>query len=145
MDAQVLSQNEQGTARLKALVERMTDTDLARDLGGGWTPAVAFAHLGFWDERAARVLERYAAGTEIHNLPDWYSDVLNEALESEWQRLPVRDAALLAVAAAEHATRAIAAIDNDLEATLEAHEEGYLLRRFNHRREHIEQIEASLS
>jgi hypothetical protein len=144
MDAALLAENEQGTARLKALVERLTDTDLARNLGDGWNPAVALAHLGFWDERAARLLEHYAEGTPSHQLPGWYDDLLNETLEPEWRLLPARQAAQLAVAAAEHVTRAIGAVSDDLQQALEARDEGYLLRRFNHRREHIEQIESSL-
>ena len=49
-----------------------------------------------------------------------------------------------AVAAAEHVTRVLRILDDGLCARLEAHEEGYLLRRFNHRAEHIAQIEAAL-
>jgi len=59
--------------------------------------------------------------------------------------LPPRAAADGAVAASEHVTRALRTLEDDLCAQLEAQEDGYLLRRFNHRREHIEQIEAALS
>jgi hypothetical protein len=144
MDPELLVQNEIERDRLATLVDKLSDDDLAHDLGGGWTVAVALAHLAFWDERAALLLERYADGTPEHNIPDWYEDLLNETLEPQWQALPPRVAAEQAVAAAEHVTRALRVLEDDLCARLEAQEQGYLLRRFNHRREHIEQIEAAL-
>jgi hypothetical protein len=125
-------------------MRKLNDDDLQRDLGEGWTVSVALAHLAFWDERAALLLERYAEGTPQHHIPDWYEDLLNQTLEPQWRALSPRAAADGAVAAAEHVTRVLRTLDDDLCARLESHEEGYLLRRFNHRNEHIEQIEAAL-
>jgi DinB superfamily len=144
MDPDLLVENEIERDRLTNLVDKLSDDDLALDLGGGWTVGVALAHLAFWDERAALLLERYVGGTPQHHIPDWYEDMLNQTLEPQWQALPPRAAAEGAVAAAEHVTRALRVIEDELCARLEAHEDGYLLRRFNHRREHIEQIEAAL-
>ena len=145
MEPELLVQNELERDRLATLVGKLSDEDLARDLGGGWTVAVALAHLAFWDERAALLLERYVEGTPHHHLPDWYEDLLNQTLEPQWRVLPPRAIAEQAVAAAEHVTRVLRLLEDDLCARLETNDEGYLLRRFNHRREHIEQIEAALS
>ena len=145
MDPDVLVENETERDRLAMLVARLTDDDLARDLGEGWTVAIALAHLAFWDERAALLLQRYTDGTPQHHIPDWYEDLLNQTLEPQWRALDLRAAASQAVAAAEHVTRVLRGLDDELYARLEAIEEGYLLRRFNHRREHIEQIEAALA
>jgi hypothetical protein len=144
MDADLLVQNELTRDSLSRLVGKLSDDDLAHDLGDGWTIAVALAHLAFWDERAALLLERYANGTPQHHIPDWYEDLLNQTLEPQWRALSPRAAAEGAVAAAEHVTRVLRSLEDDLCARLEAHEEGYLLRRFNHRQEHIDQIEAAL-
>jgi hypothetical protein len=144
MEPELLVQNELERDRLATLVEKLNDGDLAHDLGDGWTVGVALAHLAFWDERAALLLERYVEGTPHHHIPDWYEDLLNQTLEPQWRALPAREAATLAVAAAEHVTRALRTLDDDLCARLEANEEGYILRRFNHRQEHIDQIEAAL-
>jgi len=144
MDPDLLVENELTRDRLSTLAGRLSDDDLARDLGEGWTVAVALAHMAFWDERAALLLERYAEGTAQHHIPDWYEDLLNQTLEPQWRALSPRTAADGAVAAAEHVTRVLRGLDDDLCARLEAHEEGYLLRRFNHRTEHIAQIEAAL-
>jgi hypothetical protein len=144
VDADLLVENETERDRLATLVAKLSDQDLARDLGGGWTISVALSHLAFWDERAAQLLERYGAGTPQHHIPDWYEDLLNLTLEPQWRALPPTAAAEQAVAAAEHVTAVLRGLEDDLCARLEAHEEGYLLRRFNHRREHIEQIEQAL-
>jgi hypothetical protein len=144
MDADILVENEVSRDQLAMLVGRLSDDDLAHDLGDGWTVAVALAHCMFWDERAALLLERYVDGTPEHHIPDWYEDLLNQTLEPQWRALDPRTAAEGAVAAAEHVTRVLRGLDGDLCASLEASEQGYLLRRFNHRREHIEQIEAAL-
>jgi hypothetical protein len=144
MDADLLVENELTRDRLATLAGRLSDDDLARDLGEGWTVAVALAHMAFWDERAALLLERYAEGTPQHHIPDWYEDLLNQTLEPQWRALSPRAAAEGAVAAAEHVTQVLRGLEDDLCARLEAHEEGYLVRRFNHRQEHINQIEAAL-
>src|SRR5436190_12388521 len=114
MDPELLVQNEIERDRLATLVAKLSDEDLAHDLGGGWTVGVALAHLAFWDERAALLLERYADGTPQHHIPDWYEDLLNETLEPQWQALPPRAAAEGAVAAAEHVTRALRVLEDDL-------------------------------
>ena len=144
MDPDILVQNELERDRLATMVLKLSDDDLARDLGDGWTVAVALAHLAFWDERAALLLERYIDGTPHHHIPDWYEDLLNQTLEPQWRALSPRAAAEQAVAASEHVTRVLRGLDDDICARLEGHEEGYLLRRFNHRGEHIDQIEAAL-
>ena len=144
MDPDLLVQNELTRDSLATLVGRLSDDDLAHNLGDGWTVAVALAHLAFWDERAALLLERYADGTPQHQIPDWYEDLLNQTLEPQWRALSPRAAAEGAVAAAEHVTSALRSLEDDLCAQLEATEDGYLLRRFNHRQEHIDQIEAAL-
>lgn len=144
MDPDLLVQNELTRDSLARLVGKLSDDDLARDLGDGWTIAVALAHLAFWDERAALLLERYADGTPQHHIPDWYEDLLNQTLEPQWRALSPRAAAEGAVEAAEHVTRVLRSLEEDLCVRLEASEDGYILRRFNHRQEHIDQIEAAL-
>jgi hypothetical protein len=104
VDADLLAENEASHRQLAALVARLTDDDLARDVGGGWTVAMALAHLGFWDARAALLLERYAEGAPHHHIPEWYEGLFNEALEAQWRALEPRAAAEHAVAAAEHAS-----------------------------------------
>jgi hypothetical protein len=141
-DASILDENTAVTARLEALVGRLSDADLARDLGSGWTIAVALSHLAFWDRRVAYVLERWMRdGTPHVELDD---DVVNSALEAVHQAVEPRAAGRLAVEAAKAADAAIARVSDAIAHQLIAEDHAYLLRRNGHRGEHIEQIEAAL-
>src|SRR5262245_35020810 len=97
-DQAINKENEDATGRLAALVEMMSDGDLVRDLGDGWTVAVALAHAGFWDRRTVKVFERWVRdGTPYRDQDD---DILNTALVDEWRAIPPQRAAEMAVEAA---------------------------------------------
>jgi len=139
-DPAIIRENEEATARLAALVEKMSDADLSRDLGDGWTVAVALAHAGFWDRRSVKVVERWVRdGTPYRDQDD---DILNTALVDEWKAIPPRRAADMAVEAARSIDRTVAGLPDNVVAAVTAQGDDFLLRRYNHRREHIEQIEA---
>ncbi|HEU0075258.1 MAG TPA: maleylpyruvate isomerase N-terminal domain-containing protein [Dehalococcoidia bacterium] len=141
-DASILNDNAAVTARLEALVARLSDADLGHDLGGGWTVSVALSHLAFWDRRIAYMLGRWVRdGTPHVELDD---DVVNNALEAVHQAVEPRAAARLAVESAKAADAAIARGPDAIADQLIAEDHAYLLRRTGHRTEHIEQIEAAL-
>ena len=147
MDPELTAENEAQRARLAALVGELGDADLARSLGGGWTVATALAHLAFWDRRATLLLDLWARGqTPLADEPEWYgSDVLNQALLAEWLVLPPREAARLALEAAESVDRKIETLDAAVAAAISERGESWRLQRSTHRREHIEQIERALA
>jgi hypothetical protein len=141
-EATIRDANAAMTARLEALVGRLSDADLARDLGGGWTVAVALVHLAFWDQRIAYIHQRWGNGGEPHQELD--DDVVNNALEPLLKAVEPRAAARLAVESAKRADAAIAAVPDAIASQIVADGYEYLLRRVNHRTEHIEQIESGL-
>ena len=142
MDKSILDANEEVTARLEALADRLSDADLLRDLGGGWHVSVAFAHLAFWDRRVEYVLARWKdEGVPHEELDD---DVVNHALEFQLVALEPRTAARLCIEAAKAANAAIAATPDAIAQELIAEDHAYLLNRSGHRGEHIEQVEAAL-
>ena len=49
MDRSYVAENDAARERLRALVARSTDDDLACPLGQHWTVSVGLAHLAFWD------------------------------------------------------------------------------------------------
>src|SRR4051794_19219710 len=61
MDTSHLARNQAAMQRLTDLVGRLTDDDLARSLGGGWTIKAALAHLAFWDRYAVALLDDWSA------------------------------------------------------------------------------------
>jgi Mycothiol maleylpyruvate isomerase N-terminal domain len=52
VDRTFIAENDAERARLRALVTRLNDADLARPMPTGWTIAAILAHLAFWDQRA---------------------------------------------------------------------------------------------
>jgi hypothetical protein len=143
VDPAIVDANAEQTRRLEELISRLTDADLERDLGEGWTVSVALAHAAFWDRRAARVFERWTReGTPYRDQDD---DILNEALLDEWRLLPGRVVIGMVLAAARSVDAAVQTLPDNIAAALIASGDEFLLRRSNHRREHIEQIEAVLA
>ena len=142
IDRKTLSDNAAQGRRLEALVSRLSVADLQRDLGGGWTVAVGLAHLGFYDRRAALVLQRWDGQGSPPAGGD--TDILNDALFAEWLALPPRRAAELALAAAKAVDAIVDAADARMVDAIRASGEDWLLHRSRHRREHLDQIEQLL-
>jgi hypothetical protein len=88
------------------------------------------------------VLTRWADGGAPHVELD--DDVVNNALEALHRAVQPEAAARLAVESAKSADAAIARVPDAIASQLIAEDHAYLLRRVNHRTEHIEQIEAGL-
>jgi hypothetical protein len=116
----------------------LSDAELAREMGDGWTIAATLAHLAFWDQRALVLVKRWQKrGIDASPID---IDGVNEAMLPLLRALPPRAAANLALSAAEAIDRALEATDAELIAAIQAMGK-YRLRRWEHRREHIEQIE----
>ena len=112
VDRSYIAQNDAQRARLRAVAERLSDEQLGRSLDGGWTVAAALAHLAFWDRRAVVLLEKWEReGYEPITVDP---DVLNEALLAEWLALPPREAARLALSAAESVDRKLETVNPEL-------------------------------
>src|SRR5206468_11078435 len=91
--------------RLRALVARASDTDLAKPLPAGWTVAGVLGHLAFWDQRVLALLEAWERGVmpSAHHQAD--VDWINDAGKPFLLALPPRKAAEMAVAIAEAVDR----------------------------------------
>jgi hypothetical protein len=143
--------NEEERARLLALVSRLNDADLRTIVHGDWTVAGKLAHLAFWDRVVLSVLERWVAGKDFRiDVTDWYDDMLNDVVLAHSLALAPAEAVRLAVEAA-------AALDARLEGLTESEAErlaadaarpetdaNWLLHRYRHRAEHLDEVEAAL-
>ncbi len=139
MTTSYMAQNIAERERLRALVARMSESDLTRVVEHGWTVAAVLVHLAFWDRQRLFTLKRWLQDGQL--LLPGEPDVINDAVAVISNAIPPREAALLAVEAAE-------AIDYELEqltpeqvAALESAGMTRLLNRSLHRRDHLEQIE----
>ena len=134
--------NVEATARLRALVDGLSAGDLRRSLGGGWTVAMALGHLAFWDGRQAAELRWIVAGGALE--PEGDSDATNEALGPLLRALVPEECGEIALVAAADVDAVAADLPDSLVARLLAGEEAYLMRRWAHREEHIEQVMRAL-
>jgi hypothetical protein len=144
-DRSYVDRNRASRERLQALGARLTDEQLARDMGGGWTVGVALAHLAYWDARTLGNIE----SSVRHGLPrHWWAgeeaNAVNAARLADWSATPPRQALTQAVQAAE----ALDAVLADLSpAAIEAilQERPLALERSRHRGGHLDDVERALS
>jgi len=139
-----VTENNEQRARLRALVERLSDSDLARPLDAGWTVGAVLAHLAFWDQRTLVLIERWekeGPRTPPRSMDDKDVDWVNDSAKALCLALPPRAAAHLALATAEAVDRRVEALSNELVAANAAAGQPLNLFRAEHRREHLDEIE----
>jgi hypothetical protein len=140
-------ENAETRERLRALVARLGDADLARPMPAGWTVAGVLAHVAFWDQRALALLEaweRQGVSAVPRPIDEAAVDWINDAAKPLCLALAPRRAAELAVAIAEAADRKVAALSEQFVSANAAAGNPVNLRRAEHRREHLGEIEAAL-
>jgi hypothetical protein len=139
--------NEHERARLAAFVD-LPESDLTRDLGGGWTVATALAHTAFWDRFAHERLRLWLRDGSPISVQRPVVDALNDALIHQWTDLPPRAAAAGALAAAEAIDEEIRRLSDEVveryRGSLAPGQAPLFLDRTAHRMEHSSQIEAAL-
>lgn len=138
-----LSANDESRERLVALVGRLTDDDLALELGAGWTVGAVLAHLAFWDLRALSLLARWSRGGVGSSPVD--ADAVNDAGLPILRRLPpaaVREVVLDSAAAID---AAVAGLPPSLVVDIQEHATQLHLGRAIHRNVHVDQIQARLA
>lgn len=146
IDTSFLAENDRERARMRSIVERLSDEQLAQPVNDAWTVAGVLVHIAFWDSRAT-----YLAGKVQRGEPFSPDDVepddvdwINDSARPIVHALPPRDAARLALRIAEETDALVASLDasrlwpNDPESLLNAF-------RSQHRAEHLDDIEAAVS
>ncbi len=132
-------------ARLKALVAKCTDADLARPLPAGWTVAGVLGHLAFWDQRILALLDQWE-GAGVAPPPPLAGDVdwINDATKPLLLAVAPRRAAELTVSIAESTDRMLAELPEEFLAANGRAGSPVNVHRAEHRREHIDEIETAL-
>ena len=144
VDRGFVAQNNGERARLRALVTKLSDSDLARPLPAGWTVAGVLGHLAFWDQRILVLLdawERRGAVPPHHNEAD--TDWINDAGKPFLLALPPRQAADLSVAIAESVDRKVESLPDDLVTRNTTAGAPLNFNRAIHRRQHLDEIDAA--
>lgn len=139
-------------ARLIALVERLSDEDLSREIRDGWTVSGMLAHLAYLDRLRLAGWEyalRSGKAEPQHMFRQRSEvDVINDASQPLLLAIPPREAARQAVEAAEAVDRVVESLPPALVqaylATGEDHDTRMLYRGI-HRKMHLDEIEVFLS
>ena len=147
VDQSVVAENTATRERLRAVVARLDDEELARPHGDGRTIATILGHVAFWDRRVLVLLDRWTRG-DTHPTPadaepedvDW----INDATHAFLLAMPPRDLALLALRTAEEVDRQVERVSPELVAAIHAAGDPIGLARFYHRGEHLDEIEQLL-
>lgn len=140
MDRSFVAENARSRQRLRALLRRLSDRDLERELPNGWTVAAALAHLAFWDQRVLVLLRRWAQSGVGRSPID--VDATNDAILPLCLAIPPRAAGELALAAAEAVDRELEDLSDEMMSAIEGLGVGFRFRRSIHRDEHLSEIEA---
>ncbi len=147
-DRTYVAENDTQRARLRTLVARLSDAELGRPLPAGWTIAGVLGHLAFWDQRILVLLERWArqGAAAVPQAPDEADvDWINDAAKPLILALPPRRVADLAVSIAEAVDREVSRLSDDFVARNAAAGHAVNLRRAEHRRQHLDEIEHALT
>jgi hypothetical protein len=141
MSRSFIEENTQQRERLRSLLTRLSNQDLARLLYGDWTVAGVLAHMAFWDYRALVLIRRWKQ-TGVKEPSAMDVDAINDAMRPLLLAIPPRQAAKMALDAAAAIDKEIEGLSPDLIAEIEAQALPFRLNRAKHRLEHLDQIES---
>ncbi|HTY77523.1 MAG TPA: maleylpyruvate isomerase N-terminal domain-containing protein [Candidatus Bathyarchaeia archaeon] len=146
-DRTYVAKNQAELERLRRLVDRLSDQELAKPMPAGWTVAGVLAHLAFWDYRVVVLLDEWGAegrGTPPPAIEESSTGWINDAGKPLCLALPPRVAARMAVEAAVAADQRVAALSDSLLAANRSAGAPISVMRAEHRREHLDEIERAL-
>jgi DinB superfamily len=141
VDRSYVSKNDAARARLKALVGRCRDSDLAHPMPDGWTVAAVLGHLAFWDQRILALLDAWQGDTPPPMYQEADVDWINDAGKPFLLALAPRTIAEMALGIAETVDRRVAALSDDRVSRNAAAGSPLSLDRAAHRQEHLDEIE----
>jgi len=144
-DRAYIAENDRERRRLEDLVDKLDDAALSRPMPAGWTVAGVLAHLAFWDQRILTFIDLLKSGVKIPAEDPIAVEWINEAAKPAQLALMPRRAATLAVVTARAIDQAVATLSDELLAKNAAAGGPINLRRAEHRREHLDEIERVLA
>jgi ribosome recycling factor len=143
MERKWIVENNRERARLKKLVNEITDKELGLVIyKEGWTIAVMLGHLAFWDERR-RVMLKIWKQKGVSQSP-YIEDIVNDTLIPLLLAIPPRKAAELCIATAESLDKELEELSPEMITAIEALKEKFALNRGIHRKMHLDEIETFL-
>jgi hypothetical protein len=144
-EASYVDANDRERARMRGIVERLTDEQLQLPVNEFWTVAGVLGHIAFWDARALALADRLEHGRPFTPDDDEPEDVdwINDATRPLIHAIEPRRAANVALDLAEETDRRMASID-PARVYPEVPDSPLNPVRASHRGEHLDDIEAAL-
>lgn len=143
-----VAENARELARMRGIVERLSDDDLGRQVNESWTVAGVLGHIAFWDGRALALADKLVHGVPFSPSDDEPEDVdwINDASRPLILAIPPAEAAALSLRISDETDRRMASLPPELVARSWPADSTSPLNtlRADHRAEHLDEIEASL-
>jgi hypothetical protein len=141
LDTSYVELNRASTARMRALVARLSDEELQQRVGEHWTVAITLAHLAFWDRRVMQMLEETERDGKLFlfEIDIRVNDISLPLLAA----IPPRAAAELAVETAQALDARLAGFPPELLAEIHAYNPRWVIRAL-HRNDHLNDVDAAL-
>jgi hypothetical protein len=140
---EIAESNRSQTERLTRLVRKLDDAGLRTPLPNGWTVASSLGHLAFWDRQRLCLLRRWAAGDFRSGAYD--GDVFNDTMKPLLALIPPDRIAAAAVQAAEEIDALLLELPDEMIQAALARPDAPHVDRGEHRRHHLDRIEAALA
>jgi Mycothiol maleylpyruvate isomerase N-terminal domain len=141
-DASYVEENARALARMRAIVQRLDDADLARRVNDDWTVAGVLAHTAFWDARIQAMVRKLRRGEPFTADDEEPEDVwwINDAARPFLLAIAPREAARLALDIAAETDALVAELPPE---QLHPLDPVSLINPFRawHRTEHLDEIE----
>ena len=142
-DRSFVEKNARERDRLRALVERLSDDELASRVNDHWTVAGVLGHIAFWDARILVLIGKLERGEPFTASDVEPEDVswINDSTRPLIHAIAPREAARLALRLAEETDARVASIDPE---RMWPNDPNSLINplRAAHRGEHLDEIEA---
>lgn len=142
MEPSYVSVNAAQRGRLDALLDHVSDADLARRLPNGLSVGNVLVHLAFWDRYALSVLQEWEQSEFSESRTNF--EAINAAVLMLASTIPDRTAAGMVREAAAAVDNEAAEVSPELAHTIIDNGKLRTLERGQHRREHLDQIERLL-
>ena len=141
LDRSFVERNLASRERIRDLAARLSDDELQHRVGEHWTVAITLAHLAFWDRRALYVLDMTEREGKLF-IPE-IDIFVNDLSLPLWAAIPPRQAARLAVEAAEEVDRRLETFPPSLLEQIYTYNQRWVVRAL-HRGEHLDEADAAL-
>jgi hypothetical protein len=144
-DRPYVERNDRERARMRALVEDLSELDLRIPVNGFWTVAGVLGHIAFWDARVLSLADKIERGEPFAPTDTDPEDVdwINDASRPLIHAVPPLEAARLALAIADETDARVAALPPERLHPRDPLSPIYAFRA-DHRREHLDEVEAAL-